>query len=735
MLLTLSEAANILLPFVTVLYLTRTLDALSVGTYLFAWSATFFLSNVIDWGFGLTAVPEISRARAAPERLGEIYGEVSRARLMLMAGATVLYFLAPLSLPTWREHWPVFLAMSPALLGAALHPAWFLRGIEKFGPLAVANFVGRGLTTVLVVLLVSGAQDATLAAALTSAGSLITGVLGQAAIRRALPCQRAKVTQRGTIRRIVTSFPVFAATQSNLLTTNFLAVLVGVVGGPFLAGQFGIAFRCLTVLRTLLGVIVQAGLPYVASIVGDDPSAARRLIVRLASVAMPFGFVVAVALLAFGPEIVAALFGPGFERSGRLLQILAPVAPLICCSMCLGTIYLLTFEQQTSWVRVTVGATAALAATVALLLPWLTIDFAGAVGLVVCEVAILLGSVWAFARQNSAAATAPRGRTSSTKRPEVPEFFIIGAPKAGTTSLHAYLSENSKVFMPVLKEPQFFCDDFPGLSQVRGREAYARLFNSAAPDQIRGEASVWYSYSERAVRTILDQRPDARFILALRNPVAATISLHAHLIRMFQEDAEELDVAWNLQAERASGRKLPPYCPEPRTLLYRKVFDYGPQIDRLFALVPPQQRLVFLTETLIDTPSKVLSEVCTFLGVPFDGTQEFPRLNADAELPGFVKRAVSMTQGMGLWRQETKMLLNGVGVSPVKLLNATFANKVSKREISTSTLHKLYANFEPVISAVEARLPHLRARELWMRGPNLEAVEVERRQRLAGSRA
>jgi hypothetical protein len=180
---------------------------------------------------------------------------------------------------------------------------------------------------------------------------------------------------------------------------------------------------------------------------------------------------------------------------------------------------------------------------------------------------------------------------------------------------------------------------------------------------------------------------------------------------------------------------LPPYCPEPRTLLYRKVFDYGPQIDRLFALVPPQQRLVFLTETLVDSPSKVLAEVCSFLGVAFNDAQQFPRLNADAELPRLVKRAVSMTQGMGLWRQETKMLLNGVGVSPVKLLNATFANRVSKREISTSTLHKLYANFEPVVSAVEARLPQLRARDFWMHGLDFEAVEIQRRQRLAGSRA
>ncbi len=734
MLLTLSEAANILLPFVTVLYLTRTLDSLSVGTYLFAWSATFFLSNVIDWGFGLTAVPEISRARAVPERLGAIYGEVSRARLMLMAGATVLYFLTPLALPTWREHWAVFLAMSPALLGAALHPAWFLRGIEKFGPLAAANFVGRGLTTVLVVLLVSGAQDATLAAALTSAGSLVTGVLGQAAIRGELPIKRAKVTIRGAIRRMAASFPVFAATQSNLLTTNFLAVLVGVVGGPYLAGQFGIAFRCLTVLRTLLGVVVQAGLPYVASIVSDDPSAARRLIVRLASIAMPFGILVAIALLVFGPEIVATLFGPGFERSGLLLQILAPIAPLICCSMCLGTIFLLTFEQQSSWVRVTLGATAALVAVIVLLLPWVAIDLAGAIALVVCEVALLIGSVWTFTRKDGSAAASPPGRATLPIRPEVPEFFIIGAPKAGTTSLHAYLGENKKVFMPGLKEPQFFCDDFPGLSQVRGREEYVRLFNTAAPDQIRGEASVWYSYSERAVRTILDQRPDARFILVLRNPVAATISLHAHLIRMFQENVEELDDAWTFQAERAKGQRLPPYCPEARTLLYRRVFDYGPQIDRLFALVPPQQRLVFLTEALIDFPSKVLSEVCSFLGVPFDATQEFPRLNADAELPSLVKRAVSISQGMGLWRPETKMLLNGVGVSPVRLLNAAFANRASRRDVSVSTLHKLYANFEPVFSDVEVRLPHLGARAYWERGFNVEHFEGRAGQHPARSR-
>src|SRR5579871_6132354 len=81
-----------------------------------------------------------------------------------------------------------------------------------------------------------------------------------------------------------------------------------------------------------------------------------------------------------------------------------------------------------------------------------------------------------------------------------PDFFIVGAAKCGTTTLYAHLKGHPEVFMPDLKEPDFFGDD---LFQLTGDErSYLDLFAAAGPDVLAGEASALYLYSEVAAEKI-----------------------------------------------------------------------------------------------------------------------------------------------------------------------------------------------------------------------------------------
>ena len=102
----------------------------------------------------------------------------------------------------------------------------------------------------------------------------------------------------------------------------------------------------------------------------------------------------------------------------------------------------------------------------------------------------------------------------------LPTFFLAGAAKAGTTSLHHYLGEHPDIFMSEVKEPHYFsCEDdgWPRWA-VRDRSTYEALFDAAMPGQARGESSTWTLYSEGAPKRIAQAIPDARIIALLRNP-------------------------------------------------------------------------------------------------------------------------------------------------------------------------------------------------------------------------
>src|SRR5882672_4936026 len=110
--------------------------------------------------------------------------------------------------------------------------------------------------------------------------------------------------------------------------------------------------------------------------------------------------------------------------------------------------------------------------------------------------------------------------------PQMPEFFIVGAPKCGTTSLYAYLSRHPAVFMPRVKEPFFFCSDIQTTSMVRSLDDYCALFALAPLGSMRGEASTLYLFSEVAIPRIMALRPDAKILVMLRNPSDAAYSFH-----------------------------------------------------------------------------------------------------------------------------------------------------------------------------------------------------------------
>ena len=135
-----------------------------------------------------------------------------------------------------------------------------------------------------------------------------------------------------------------------------------------------------------------------------------------------------------------------------------------------------------------------------------------------------------------------------------PDFFIIGAPKCGTTALVSYLSEHPDVFMSEPKEPHFFADDFPHYKKyIPTIDAYERLFEDAAlkPATRVGEASVWYLYSEYAIKNIHKYRPDAKLIVMLRDPVEVMQSLHKQLLWTMDENQPSFEKALELMPMRA----------------------------------------------------------------------------------------------------------------------------------------------------------------------------------------
>jgi hypothetical protein len=111
--------------------------------------------------------------------------------------------------------------------------------------------------------------------------------------------------------------------------------------------------------------------------------------------------------------------------------------------------------------------------------------------------------------------------------PLMPNFFLVGTPKAGTTSIYKYLSQNSKVYVPKIKEPNYFCnvgDQKRNITIIKNSKDYYNLYRGAKEDQLKGDFSVSYMHDVNAPAKIKQFNPYAKIIIIIRNPVKRAFS-------------------------------------------------------------------------------------------------------------------------------------------------------------------------------------------------------------------
>jgi len=144
--------------------------------------------------------------------------------------------------------------------------------------------------------------------------------------------------------------------------------------------------------------------------------------------------------------------------------------------------------------------------------------------------------------------TGIRLMSNATHYQKAPNFFLIGAPKCGTTSLASWLSEHQHIFMCEPKEPYFFSTDIQAIRSAETLDEYLGLFSKVGETHLAvGEASTTYLRSCVAVPNILEFQPTAKFIVCLRNPIDMVESVHAQLYQGGRESEADLSRAWSLQ--------------------------------------------------------------------------------------------------------------------------------------------------------------------------------------------
>jgi hypothetical protein len=237
----------------------------------------------------------------------------------------------------------------------------------------------------------------------------------------------------------------------------------------------------------------------------------------------------------------------------------------------------------------------------------------------------------------------------------VPDFFIVGHAKSGTTALYGMLRRHPQIYMPDNKEPWYFADELRVRAPPRPEgtpktlDEYLSLFAAARPEQRVGEASALYLWSHTAASAIAAVQPDARIVAILREPASFLRSLHMQFVSSYVETETDLRKALELEPARRRGRSIPKHSYWPLTLLYSDHVRYVEQLKRYHAVFPSEQVLVLIYEDFRRDNEAAVRQVLGFLDVddehPIDVLEANPTVAVRSQQLHGLVHAVSVGRG------------------------------------------------------------------------------------------
>jgi hypothetical protein len=203
----------------------------------------------------------------------------------------------------------------------------------------------------------------------------------------------------------------------------------------------------------------------------------------------------------------------------------------------------------------------------------------------------------------------PADRISTAHLRQPPDYIIIGAQRAGTTSMYRYLSDHPNVGAAYRKEVHYF-DRYFG----KGWDWYLAHFPVRGAFPIVGEASPYYLFHPEVPRRLKDVLPDTKFLVLLRNPIDRAQSHYHQKLRLGHETLPFASAV--AREEERLAEETDPIGNAWRHFTYTRRGHYAEQLERWFAEFSRDRFLILKSETFFAEPEQELQRAQAFLGLP-----------------------------------------------------------------------------------------------------------------------
>jgi PST family polysaccharide transporter len=324
------QAANYVLPLITLPYLVRVLGIGGYGIVAFTQAFTNYFLIFTDYGFQLSATREVSLHRDDKNKLSEIFSSVTAARCLLgFAGFLILSALL-FFVPKLGEEWLIFIFAYGAIVGNIMFPAWMFQGLERMKYVAALNIAAKLIFTFAIFFFIKQRSDYYLVPLLTSTGFVAAGIIALWVIFFKLKIKFYFPKLKIVWYYIKESTDFFLSRASVSLYTSSNIFFLGLFVNTVVAGYYAIAEKIYIALQCLYQPLITILYPYMANTKNIKQ---YRLALFFATAV---NIVLAGILFVGAGLVLRVIFGSGIESSIGVLRILLIASLVVVPSIIMG---------------------------------------------------------------------------------------------------------------------------------------------------------------------------------------------------------------------------------------------------------------------------------------------------------------------------------------------------------------------------------------------------------------
>lgn len=280
----------------------------------------------------------------------------------------------------------------------------------------------------------------------------------------------------------------------------------------------------------------------------------------------------------------------------------------------------------------------------------------------------------------------------------LPNLFLVGAPKSGTTSLAFYLAQHENVFTSYPKEPKYFAKHYSHM-RVDTLTNYNALYAKAnLTHKWRLDASAIYMYLRYPIASIAEAVPDAQLLVMLRDPVSVVSAWHNDLVVSGRESAMLLDDAWSQVPERKRNASGLRNQDDIRMFFYDEIAAYATQLRNIYTFFPRKQVHVILFDQFSKDTAGCFREVCDFLRIGFPDGIDYRVVNARKRARSKILNDLASKKTV----RKARALLGPRRHSP--FINSLLFSPAKKTAISVSCEKKIRSAYKEQIVQLQEML-------------------------------